>query len=182
MSIPGIILLVLAIVFIYFFNGVIIKRQRWMHNLSLVNVFFKQRMELLTELMELLPEALKAGGANVRTMIDEYDFHAALQQKSELDERLTSALKKWYSTLKELPEFQAEGALKKALAQLERCEGFLTSARIEYNRSAENLNRVISLPVWKIFAARMKIKPQEQWAIPADEWAKPLPITKLYVK
>jgi hypothetical protein len=73
-------------------------------------------------------------------------------------------------------------ALKKAIAQLERNEGFLASARIEYNKSVQNLNKIVILPLWKLFAAWLKVHQQEEWAIPADEWAKPLPITKLYVK
>lgn len=182
MSISGIILLVLAIIFIYFFNGVVIRRHRWEHHLAVVNVFFKRRMELLTELMELLPDKANADAETIRDLRDEYDFNAALSVKSDLDERLTSALKVWLLKLNNLPEAQADDALKKAIVQLERNEGFLTSARLEYNKSVQNLNRIISLPVWKLFAARLKIKPQDEWNIPADEWAKPLPITRLYEK
>ena len=176
MSICGIILLIAAAVFIYIYNSLVIKRVRVENFAAYVNGFFKRRVEILTELLHLLPEHDSKEFLQVQALVDSYPVNAALEEKSIHDKVLTTAWKALHSQLAAAGN-TPDPEVKKILERIERNGGYLATVRQEYNKAVSNLNNEIKVFPWSALAKKMKISPRTPLEIPQDEWYKPLKLS-----
>lgn len=176
MSIPGLILLIAAAVFIYIYNSLILKRARVENFGAYVNGFFKRRVEILTELLHLLPEHDSKEFQQVQALIGSYPVNASLEEKSDHDCKLTAAWKALHSQLASAGE-NIDPELKKLLERLEHNGGCLATVRQEYNKAVCNLNDEIKVFPWSMLAKKMKISPRTTIKIPQEEWYKPLKLS-----
>ena len=153
MSVLGIFILAAAVLFTFFFNSLIIKRNVADKAFALVRGLIKKRSELIADWLKTLPE-------------DEQE-NAEVQKVKELSEQLlvlpeTDRLK---------PDFLLSDALKNAAAlpeipeELREIEQNLQKARDYYNEAVANLTSAVSYQPGKLFAGMMHIKKYTPWQI-----------------
>ena len=170
MSIPGIVLLVAAAVFIYLFNGLVIKRSRVENFTLYYTAFLKRRLEYLDELLRLHDGAPEALRLQLQHLLDNPRLTGEITDKSQWDNAVTDAWKELFEVIKDEPDLQ------KLLAKIERNGGHLATARIEYNQAVQNLNCEIAVFPWSVLAKFMHLTARTPCVIPQSEWYKPLPL------
>ena len=171
MSIPGIILLIAAALFIYLFNGLVIKRSRVENFYLYYKAFLKRRMEHLEDLLAMLPDEADPLQIKVKDLLGKHCLNSNIIEQSQWDCALTGAWKELFESIKDNVE------LKDILNRLERNGGYLATVRQEYNKAVSNLNNEIKVFPWSALAKKMKISPRTPLEIPQDEWYKPLKLS-----
>ena len=170
MSIIGIVLLAAAAVFIYLFNGLVIKRSRVENFLLYYTGFLKRRVDYLNDLLEMLPEADDMQIQKLRTLLESPQLTTEITAKSQWDAAVTTAWKELFEIIRNNAD------LKDILTKIERNGGHLVTCRKEYNQAVKNLNDEIAVFPWSLLAGFMKITPRTACTIPETEWYKPLPL------
>jgi hypothetical protein len=173
MSIPGIILLIAAALFIYLFNGLVIKRSRVENFYLYYKAFLKRRMEYLEDLLAMLPDEADPLQIKVKDLLEKHCLNSNIVEQSQWDCALTEAWKELFESIKDNVE------LKDILNRLERNGGYLVSSRREYNQAVKNLNSAIAVFPWSLLARCMKITPRTACTLPESEWYKPLALTSI---
>ena len=155
----GWLILILSVLFIYIYNGVVIKRHRAEDSLALYGALGKKRAELLLEFLELpgiaemLPDA-----EEIRQAADSRNNAGSWPEKVTCDERI-SAL--WQAVSAHLPTSQQVKELprgKVTLAELKELAQKVPAAFRAYNDAAAALNKVIDSPLGELLKKVMQLQ------------------------
>ena len=167
MSISGIIILVLAVVFIYLFNGLLLKRSAVDNHWIYLVTVLKKRNELLPDLREKLKETFPAVAQELAGAAEAFSPRLSVEDMSSLDARQTALLKQIFA-----PGGMAENVLtlQELAGEFAETESTLVLLRNCYNKEVENLNNVIAVPAFALMARTMKISARKKIALPPDEW------------
>lgn len=177
-----IILVVLTVVPVLLYNSLIAKKNAVYNALSSVDVYLKQRYDLIPNLVASVKEYMK--------------------HERELLERITELRSRLGSSLSQQDRFRAEGELSNLLGrllmvaenypQLRASENFLhlqktlneieeriSAARRAYNASVTDYNNALEMFPTNLMAGVMGLKKEEWFEIPEEERAVPQ-VSKLF--
>ncbi len=167
MSIFGIIILVLAVVFIYLFNGLLLKRSAVDNHWAYLVAVLKKRNELLPAVREKIGQDLPALAQELAESEDAFSPRLSVKDMGEFDARQTALLKRIFAH-DNAPENTMP--LQELAEEITETESTLVLLRNCYNKEVANLNNVIAIPAFALLARAMKISAREKFALPDDEW------------
>ena len=169
MSVFGIIILVLAVVFIYLFNGLLLKRSAVDNHWIYLVAVLKKRNEMLMDLQEKLQETFPDLAQKAAESTEAFSPRLGVEKMGEFDAGQTALLKKIFA-----PGGTAENnqSLQDLAGDFNETESTLVLLRSCYNKEVSNLNNVIAVPAFALLARAMKISARETFAMPAEEWCK----------
>lgn len=151
MSIPVIILGVLAILIIYLwstYNSLIILKTRIQEALSGIDVQLKRRADLIPNLVETVKGYAKHEKEvfeNVTKARSHLLSAKSIQEKAEANNELTGALKTLFAVAEAYPQLRASESFTELQRQLEDTEDKIAYSRQFYNSNVLDYNTKIKL-------------------------------------
>lgn len=151
MSIPVIILGVLAILIIYLwstYNSLIILKTRIQEALSGIDVQLKRRADLIPNLVETVKGYAKHEKEvfeNVTKARSHLLSAKSIQEKAEANNELTAALKTLFAVAEAYPQLRASESFTELQRQLEDTEDKIAYSRQFYNSNVLDYNTKIKL-------------------------------------
>lgn len=144
----GWVILIAAVLFIYVYNGMVIKRKRVEEFLAMYGALGKKRAELVLELLELdvLQDKLTGGEALRQAACQRIDA-SGWAEKVSCDEALSALWKDFPEQLKAFPELKKVKSNAVLLDELLQLAEKVPSVFKAANRAINSLNQAIDSPL-----------------------------------
>lgn len=163
MLIIAIIIIIVLIVGISFYNGLIAKRNQVANAFSSIDVMLKKRYDLLPNLVETVKQ-YTSYEESVLTKITGLRSKAASaqlsnQEKIDLDKQIGSAVNGMMITIENYPDLKANQNFLNLQSTWTESEEQIAAARRNYNSSVTAYNNAIMMFPGSIFAGMLNYQP-----------------------
>jgi len=157
--VAGWIIIVLAVLFIYLYNGMVIRRNRVEDFLALYEALGKKRAELIMELLELPPLQGKLVNAAALRQAAEARLQAvSTPEKVRCNDSVSQAWALAYGELKNFPELKNVKSNAVLLDELTQFAEKVPKTFQAANHAISSLNNSISSPVGQILQKLMHLE------------------------
>ncbi|MBS3072435.1 LemA family protein [Candidatus Pacearchaeota archaeon] len=159
--IPLIIVVLIALIFIYYYNRFVVQGNRIDNALSQIDVQLKRRVDLIPNLIETVKGYAKH---EKEIMSDVTNARKALlaakdlKSKVKADNQLESALKSIFALAENYPQLRANENFKQLQEELSATEDKIAYSRQYYNDTILDFNNSIKVFPGKVFAGLYKVK------------------------
>ncbi|MEK6873252.1 MAG: LemA family protein [Nanoarchaeota archaeon] len=170
--IPVIILALIVIIFIAYYNKFVIKGNRIDNSLAQIDVQLKRRANLIPNLIETVKGYAKHEKG---IMSDVTNARKALLAAKDLPKRLKannqleSALKSIFAIAENYPQLRANENFKQLQEELSATEDKIAYSRQYYNDTILDFNNSINVFPGKVFASIFSVKERKFIEITAEE-------------
>ena len=118
MSVPGIIILVFVVVFIFIFNSLIMKRNMVDNAMALIDAYLKKRCDLIPNLVAAASQYMQHESETLTRIADMRTQAKSVAEKSDLDRQLTGSLRNFMVQLEAYPDLKASESIMLNSAKL----------------------------------------------------------------
>lgn len=167
--IPGIIVVVLIIFFIYNFNSLTMKRNMVDNAFAMIDTQLKLRFDLIPNITAATSEYMKHESETLTEIAKMRSSASGVAEKSSLDSKMTAGLRNLMVQIEAYPELKASENIKNLQASLNEVEAQLAAARRSYNSAVTAFNSSIEMFPGCMFAPMMHLTKRELFEIPPEE-------------
>ncbi|WP_442589769.1 LemA family protein [Pedobacter sp. AW31-3R] len=163
MFIIAIVLIIILIIGISFYNGLIAKRNQVANAFSAIDVMLKKRYDLIPNLVQTIKQ-YTGYEERVLTQITDLRTKAAAgqltnQEKIDLDKQMGSAVNGMMVTVENYPDLKANQNFMNLQTTWTESEEQIAAARRNYNSSVTAYNNGIMMFPGSIFAGMLNYQP-----------------------
>ena len=170
--IPVIILALIVIIFIVYYNKFVVKGNRIDNSLDQIDVQLKRRADLIPNLIETVKgyakheKGIMSDVTNARkALLGAKNLPARLKANNQLE----SALKSIFAIAENYPQLRANENFKQLQEELSATEDKIAYSRQYYNDTILDFNNSIKVFPGKAFASLYKVKERKFIQITAEE-------------
>ena len=170
--IPVIILALIIIIFIVYYNKFVVKGNRIDNSLAQIDVQLKRRADLIPNLIETVKgyakheKGIMSDVTNARkALLGAKNLPARLKANNQLE----SALKSIFAIAENYPQLRANENFKQLQEELSATEDKIAYSRQYYNDTILDFNNSIKVFPGKAFASLYKVKERKFIQITAEE-------------
>ena len=154
-----IVILVIVIFLVATYNRLVFLHQKVEQSLKLIDVYLKQRFDLIPNLVETVKEYKKYENSTLKEIVDlRSKFDSSIKDDVDEQANLNTSYNQILANMESYPELKANEGFLNLQKQLSKMESQLQAARRIYNSDVTNYNiKIMSFPS-NIVASLFKFK------------------------
>ena len=165
-------ILVVALVIFYSYNGLIVSKNKVKNAWSQIDVQLQRRFDLIPNLVESVKgymEHEKSVLEKVTELRTSWANAGTIAEKAELDNQLSGALKTIMSVSENYPELKASQNFSELQEELRNTENKISYSRQFYNDAVTMYNNKLEMVPTNMIASMFKFEPAELFRVEAEE-------------